>query len=350
MIHVFTAAAPNYIGKVRTLFHSVREHHPEFVLHLVLADIEGDSIDLGDEPFDDIVLATELLEESHPGWLFSHNLVELSTAIKGAAALRLLTEKEADLVLYFDPDMVLFSRLDDLLKTLESSSAVLTPHLTEPEETTDAILDNEICALRHGVFNLGFLGVRDCSEGRKLIRWWRDRLAQFCRADIDSGLFTDQRWMDLAPCFLSQLAILRDPRFNVAPWNIGRRELTGTFDEGFRVDGRPLGFYHFSGFDSGAHEAMTNKYAPGNRSVSMLTEWYRRRTEILGGELQHQPWRLGHFDDGDPITDLQRRIYRERPDLQQAFPDPFMAGTNGDSYRSWFQTQAAAEYPELFAQ
>lgn len=345
MIHVFTAAAPNYLGKVRALFSSLRRFHPELVLHLALADRSAGGLDLAAEPFDDLILASELPEGREPGWLFSHSVVEISTAIKGAVACRLLEEPGAEKVFYLDPDIVVFSRLDGLIEALDGASAVLTPHLSDPELTDEAIADHEICSLRHGVFNLGFLGIANNPEGRRVAGWWRDRLSRYCHADIARGLFTDQRWFDLAPCFFPAVRVVRDTRYNVAPWNINQRRLEGSFDEGFRVDGEPLGFYHFTGFDSGAHAAVVGKYAPGNRAVAELIDWYRRRTAHLAGTAPVE-WQLGRFDDGALISDLHRRVYRARPDLQQAFPDPFAVG-GGVSYRRWFRDNAAREHPDL---
>ena len=343
MIRVFTSAAPNYLGKVRTLFASVRKHHPELALHLVLADLPPLSTTAETEGALSILSLADLGLDD-PAWLFSHSTVELCTAIKARALELLLALPDTEAVLYLDPDIVLFSRLDDLIESLRQSSIVLTPHLLEPEADLDAILDNEICALRHGVFNLGFVGVRNTEEGGRFVAWWRDRLARFCRAEPETGLFTDQRWMDFAPCYFGALTVLRDSRFNVAPWNLSRRRVAGNFDQGFTVDGKPLGFYHFTGFDSGAHDAMLGKYAPGNRSLRMLAEWYRRRSKHLAPpELD---WRLGRFADGVPIQLIHRLIYRGRPDLARAFPDPFLADGRG-SFRFWFEHQAPTEYPEL---
>jgi hypothetical protein len=343
MIRVFTSAAPNYLGKVRTLISSLKKHHPEFALHLVLADWLPLSTDAAAEGVDSILSLTDLATD--PAWLFSHSTVELCTAIKARALELLLAEDDTEAVLYLDPDIVLFSRLDDLVARLRESSIVLTPHLLEPETELDAILDNEICALRHGVFNLGFVGVRNTPEGGRFVSWWRERLDRFCRAEPESGLFTDQKWMDFAPCYFSELNVLRDSRFNVAPWNLSRREVGGNFDQGFTVDGKPLGFYHFTGFDSGAHDAMVAKYAPDNRALRMLADWYRRRSRALAPPAAIE-WRLGQFSDGAPIQPIHRLIYRRRPDLSSAFPDPFLAA-GGGSYRHWFEHQAPHEYPEL---
>jgi hypothetical protein len=344
MIRVFTSAAPNYLGKVRTLFSSLKKHHPEFALHLVLADLPPLPTDAEAEGIQSVLSLADLATDDR-AWLFSHSTVELCTAIKARALELLLAEDDTEAVLYLDPDIVLFSRLDDLLDRLRESSIVLTPHLLEPETELDAILDNEICALRHGVFNLGFAGVRNTAEGRRFVSWWGERLNRFCRAEPETGLFTDQKWMDFAPCYFGELHVLRDSRFNVAPWNLSRRRVAGNFDQGFTVDGKPLGFYHFTGFDSGAHDAMMEKYAPGNRALRMLAEWYRRRSRALSPEAPPD-WRLGCFSDGAPIQPIHRHLYRRRPDLSGAFPDPFFADGFG-SYRHWFEHQAPEEYPEL---
>ena len=72
------------------------------------------------------------------------------------------------------------------------------------------------------------------------------------------GYFVDQRWFDLAPGFLSDLAIVRDPQYNLAYWNLHERQLEYT-DGIYSVDGRPLGFFHFSGFDP-AHPPVLSRH------------------------------------------------------------------------------------------
>ena len=65
------------------------------------------------------------------------------------------------------------------------------------------------------MFNLGFLAVRNCPEGQRLARWWAERLKMACWDNPEMGLFTDQRWMDLAPALFPTIGILHDPGITV---------------------------------------------------------------------------------------------------------------------------------------
>lgn len=343
-IHVFTSAAFNYIPKVRLLFESLRRHHPEFVLHLALADRLHPELDLSREPFDHVTGVEELDIPNATRWIFCHRIVELATAIKPFMLAKLLARDDCEKVLYMDPDTVAFSRLDDVLAALDDRSIVLTPHLTLPEQSLEAVMDNEISCLKHGIYNLGFVGVKADAEGRDFAGWWGERIYRFCRDDIKNGLFTDQRWIDLVPAFFAGTGILRTPRLNVATWNLRRRTLEGTMRDGIRVNGEPLGFYHFTGFDSGAHKAMAEKHGGGNATVAELVAWYLDMTARLAQDpLAKVQWAYSSFSDGTPISPAQRIVYRDRSDLQEAFPEPFQA----TGYLAWWGLQGRLEYPGL---
>ena len=344
-IHVFTSAALNYVPKVRMLYESLRTHHPEFVLHLALADHAPAAKALAGEPFDHLIALDELEIPAWRGWSFCHRIVELATAIKPFVLARLLARPDCGAVLYMDPDTVAFSRLDDIVAALQECSILLTPHQTVPETTLAAVMDNEICSLKHGVYNLGFIGVAADATGARFAEWWSRRVYHFCRADIPNGLFTDQRWIDLVPAFFDGVAIMRSSRHNVAPWNLTTRTVSRAGDGTYTVDGEPLGFYHFTGFDSGAHALMATKNSAGDATVRDLVRWYEERTRVAATDLlAAAPWGFGAFSNGEPIIDAQRLVYRERVDLQRAFPDPYDAG----GYLPWWNAQGRIEYPALF--
>jgi hypothetical protein len=179
-MHIFTSVTANYLPKAAALAHSVKRVHPDAVFHVVLCDKQPVCSSATMDAFDTIINITQLSIPNLHSWIFKHRLVELCTAVKGTAFQYIADRMGAERIYYFDPDIVVLSRLDGLERKLDRNSILLTPHMIEPESDVQAILDNEICCLRHGVYNLGFLAVRTAGQGRRFIDWWADRLLQFC--------------------------------------------------------------------------------------------------------------------------------------------------------------------------
>jgi len=347
-IHVFTSLGLNYLPKARALFRSLRKNHPEFILHLALADEARGLINVESEPFDNVIPLSSLEIPHWRGWAFCHDIVELATAIKPFVLRKLLNREDCSKVIYFDPDIVVFSRLDDILKSLDEMNILLTPHQIVPESSLEGVIDNEISSLKRGVYNLGFIGVRANDEGRRFVEWWSKRVYHFCRMEIYHGLFTDQRWVDLVPAFFNGVGIIRSPRHNVAPWNLTTRNLSGSLLDGFQVDGEPLGFYHFTGFDKGDHEYMATKVDGNNESLKKLIRWYINDTiQSSKDPVAKTKWAFGYFSTGESISIAQRLVYRERPDLQSMFKDPFDNSTE-PTYLKWWLKKGKLRYPDLF--
>lgn len=338
-MHFFTSITTNYLPKARILAKSVNRYCPDSQFTLVIADKLPQDFNFDNEPFDQILFIDDLNipVDNLKQWIFKHSVVELCTAIKGQAFCLLLEQASHDKVIYMDPDTVVFSNLSDLEKRLEEHSVVLTPHLTEPEKTTRGIMDNEVCALQHGTYNLGFLAIKNTTEGLKFARWWRDRLIDYCYDDIPNGLFTDQKWANLAPAFFDDIYIERNPGYNVATWNLSNRIIMKKGNE-YHVNGYPLMFYHFSGFDSGAQEAMLNVYGSSNAAFE-LRKWYIEALKSEGqSTLGETPVVYDYFSNGETITKMHRYVMRTRQDVSESFKDkdPFIA-ESPNSYYEWFK-------------
>lgn len=339
--HLFTSITANYLPKARVLAQSAKRQAVDVHFHLLLCDDYPPEVDPAAEPFDSIINVTELPIPNREAWLFGHTVVEMCTAVKALGFLEIARRHQAEKIFYFDPDMVILSGLDGLIERLDRRSLLLTPHVSEPEQSLDAVIDNEIASLKHGVFNLGFLGVRTSAEGMRFLNWWAERLRYFCHDDIAGGLFTDQRWLDLAPAFFEDIAILREPIYNVATWNLTHRPVTGSLEQGLAINGEPISFYHFSGFDGGAQEIMLKKYADAGSVLFDLRRWYIGECRRMGQkELGSRRCRYDTFDNGERIIRAQRILYRSRPDLQRVFPNPFQ--TQGDSYYDWYRLNVAS--------
>jgi hypothetical protein len=342
-VHFFTSITCNYIPKARVLAHSVKQHVPGAVFHLLLCDRPPEDFDLDKEDFDHLILLDDLDIDNKAAWIFKRGVVELCTAVKGLGFQEIFRRFDPDKVIFFDPDIALFSNVDLIEQALNQHSILLTPHLTEPEQAYSAVLDNEVSCLKYGVFNLGFLAVRNTSQGMSFVNWWSERLRDFCFDDKQSGLFTDQKWVDLALAFFPDIGILREPQCNVSTWNLSHRRATGDITSGIQINQRPLCFYHFSGLDSGAQKVMLEVYGEHSPVLLQLRNWYLQQCKQMGQkQLGQAPCHYQFYDNGDEISPAERLLYRYREELAERFPDPYACPDSGDSYQNWYRRQGGA--------
>lgn len=336
----FTSINFGYLDRARVLGQSLKEQHPEWTVVLGLSDKvpDGFVFDIENEPFDRVVTIDELGIDDLEAWVFKHDVVELCTAVKAPMLMKFLAEGW-EKIFYLDPDIAVFNRLDPLVTALDHSSVVLTPHQLAPEEEEHAVVDNEICSLAHGTYNLGFLAVRNDEVGNQVAKWWWDRLKVYCIDDKARGIFVDQKWFDLAPALFDRVHICRDPGYNVASWNLSHRRLE-IRDEGAFVNGDfPLSFFHFTKLGP-VGDAATARYAGDNIEVHEIWAWYRRQVEAnVAVGLPKGWWAYGSFGDGTKISKAIRLLYRDRGDLQRAFSTPFSDPSDG--LRHWIAHNTA---------
>lgn len=337
----FTSITFSYLNRARVLGASLRKHHPDWRLFVCITDKPppGFVFDPASEPYDAVLYADELGIPEFSQWLFKMNVVEACTAVKGFVLDKLLSEG-ADQVFYLDPDIAVFNSLDPLIAELERNSVLLTPHQLAPDDDYQAVIDNEICSLAHGAYNLGFVGVKNDENGRQFARWWRDRCLEFCYDEKSRGLFVDQKWCDLAPALFDGVRVLRDPGYNVASWNLSRRQISFTPDGGCVVNERyPLRFFHFTKLGP-IGDTMTRRYAKDNIEVFELWAWYKRMiVDATDDRIPASWWHYGVYSDGEKISEEARHLYRHRKDLHAAFPDPFAA----EGYKAWWGAETAKQ-------
>jgi hypothetical protein len=328
----------SYLNRARVLFQTLRRFHPGWELVALITDEPpaGFAFDPANEPFDRVVWASDLGIEGFQGWLFKHDVVEVCTAVKGPF-IHQACSSGADAVIYLDPDTALFAPLDPLVAWLEDHDILLTPHLIDPNDEPAAILDNDLSASRTGIFNLGFVAIRTTGEGARFAKWWNDRLLSYCYDDMPNGLFVDQRWCDHVPALFDKVKVVRDPGYNVASWNLSRRTVAVQKDGRITVNGSPLRFWHFTKLGP-LGDTMTKRYAGQNFPVYEIWAWYKRQvTDATDETIPQRWWAYDRFADGQPIEKAQRVLYRERADLQAAYPDPFAAGEG--SYKQWLEQE-----------
>ncbi len=304
---LFTIVSANYIAFAATLMQSVRRFHPDMPRYIILADAprQFEGLDLAAE----LIACDDLGIELIGNMKLWYSVIELNTAIKPFTFQYLFTRRGFHAAIYLDPDIELYAPLDSVLSGMLDHSLVLTPHMTKPLQ--DGKHPSDLSIMKSGVHNLGFVAVRNDEDGCALVRWWCERLYAHCRVDVPGNIFTDQRWMDLAPAFVERTLLLRDPGYNLAYWNLVHRTVTRSDEGVWQVDGQPLAFFHFSGIDPedpASFSRHQNRFTIATLGVvAGLCAGYRGRV-LANGWLATRtiPYGFARFDDGEPILDAMR--------------------------------------------
>lgn len=317
-----TSICGNYLPKAAVLATSLKKNNPKAKFICCLLEKDVKPFKEFEQYFDEIVLAKNLEIEDFNNFIFRHRIVEASTAVKPSLLKYLMKNFNEEKFIYLDPDIRVYGEFTLLEEKLDRKPIVLTPHLTNICSSFDSILVNEINgSYRYGIYNLGFIALKKCDEGLKLLDWWEERLNIACYSDIlNKGIFTDQKWMDLAPAYFD-VEILKDNGYNVAPWNLSERKVYES-NNILKVNDTNLTFFHFSGLDSGANTKMLEKY--GNELVIFLQQEYIKETYKFGQkEFSNSKWSYDYYIDGKKIEDKERLLLRF---FNNKFDNPFTKG------------------------
>ena len=322
---VFTIASRNYAAQVSVLLQSLARFEPKCVPVVIATDGPMAQADIASK----VIEVGEFLPD-HLLMALYYDAVEFNTAVKPSAFDYIFKKFGAEKVVYLDPDVVLFDSIAPVFEALDHANIALTPHLHAPLGAGG--MPDDLTILRSGSFNLGFLGLRQSAESTRFLAWWRRNCRFDCRVDPLAGLFTDQRWIDLAPGLFSDAAILRDPGLNLAYWNLGGRSL-GHAGEGWIVDGYPLRFFHFSGY-SPLRPSVLSKYQdriwpePGTPLDQLLREYGHNLTEAGYAAASATPYAYFTLGDGRKLTRLMRRAILHEVRSGGGFEDPLGARTS----------------------
>ena len=258
--------------------------------------------------FDKLILVEDHEIPFFKSWIFRLDVVEASTAVKPFALCLLL--EEFSHVTYLDPDIIVYSRLDELFLDDGDWDISLTPHQTQHQNDSWLIESTELESARWGIYNLGFLSVKSTSNGKKIASWWKDRCYSYCMAEPERGLFTDQRLFDAAPALFDGVRILKHPGYNVATWNISHRKVT-FLDSELKVNGLPLRFCHFTKASHiGAH-ALQRMTLSDNYFEDLFYSYVaqlQHRKEVL--KTTESPWHYGFYANGVAVEKSDRVKHR----------------------------------------
>ena len=327
MIAACTIVSPNYLAFARVLSASYLAHHSEHRFFVLVVADTADPAPFQDTSFEPVMLH-ELGLDDLRGEAMKYDILELNTNVKPAFMAYLLERHSLDQLVYLDPDVLVLHPLTPVFTALDrGATAVLTPHITAP--VYDGRSPSEQDHLYNGTYNLGFIALRRSAEAERLLAWWSARCLALGFSEGRTGLFVDQKWMNLAPGLFEDVSILRDPGCNMAYWNLQERTLTPA-GSGYCVNGAvPLCFFHFSGIapaEAGQLSKHTNRFTLADRPdlLALFAGYRAALLDARDSAAESIPYGFDHLSDGIVITRLARRIYSRHQARWQG-TDPFDA-------------------------
>ena len=255
---------------------------------------------------------------------FKYDITELSTSLKPYLAK--LNLENNDKVIFFDPDIYIFFKINSILEDLDECSILLTPHYTKPEP--DHWENSDIGMMRFGSFNLGFFGVRSTSQSHEFLDWWHNRCMRFCFFETQFGLSTDQKWLSIAPCFYSNIKISFNLGYNMAFWNLHERCLYKDKNGNLMVNNKdPLIFFHFSSFDENQTSNLSTRPIIDKKNINDILKCismeYGESQLSYKSKIENFKYGYDYMSDGKYISPTLRRAYASiLPELDKDH-DPF---------------------------
>jgi hypothetical protein len=386
-VHVVTLATAPTLPQARVLARSVHAHEPDWSVTVALVGGSPQAL-AAEEPFE-VVAASDVIGPDLPGLVQHHSGHDLFALLAPRLLLWCCAQGRVP-ALHLAPTTWVCGPLDPVRAALERQGSVLVPRAagTLPDDGLDP---SHLRLIEEGRLASGFIGVDGSEQSREFLQWWSQRLSDtLSHFGLDSSPRVepdDRRWahqfLDLAPARFGAAA-LDDPGCNLSMWNLHQHSLERR-EEGIVVDGQvPLRFLDLAGFEPDSPYRL-NVEATRIRASRLpilrdLLRDYARELEEAGWRDLERRLEVGRqLANGMVFTDRLRtlhaealaagesfgdifaaegtrafiawlhgpapegagagisrylyRVYRDRPDLPQVYPD--LEGPDGTHFAAW---------------
>lgn len=171
-------------------------------------------------------------------------------------------EPDADWITYLDGDLYFFASPDAVYDELTGATVAIIPHRYAPNLTKRHVF---------GVYNVGWVGMRNDPDGIAVIRWWRERCIEWCYDHVDGERYADQGYLSSFSTLSTRVKSVDHVGANLAPWNIANYRVEYR-DGRVMIDAsHPLIFFHFQGLRRGLRWFFFNSHrifgAPFSRDI-----------------------------------------------------------------------------------
>jgi glycosyltransferase involved in cell wall biosynthesis len=371
-MRIGTVVSAATLARARVLADGVSRHHPGTRLQAVcLTPTEPD------EPFDVLRLGDLGLPVPDPPPL--HAWGPLGALLR-PALVRFLLQGGAERALFLDPAVDVIAPLETLAAALDVHPLVVAARV-DGELPDDDMRPRTIDLYRAGWISSACLAATNSSEARECLDWLIDGIR------VSSIATTEERlahWLDLLPArFVDVVGVLEDHGMLASVWNLHARTVRRAANGRYFVDHVPLRTVHFDGFDPdrpfwlsrlGDRVRVVERQAllelclsyaerlraAEGRDVMRLDDVGRPLANgmAFAGRVKHlydeallagedfgdvfspagterfMAWLRQPADKGGAagINRFLYRVYWERPDLADAYPD---LDTGGEAFAGW---------------
>ena len=243
---ICTLLDKNYLFRALALYDSLREHCPQFTLWVLCMDEKSyellQKLNLKDIR---LIRLSEVEDNRLKSVKPTRTGTEYCWMFSSSLPLYLL-EKNPDMkmITYIDADIYLYDSIETIYNEFGNNSIMIIPHNSSKE--------NKWREKTSGIYNVGMMIFRNDSNGLEALKWWKDRVIEWCFSRYEDRKYGDQLYLNDWPTRFRDVYVLLDPGTNVASWNIGRYAFSE--NEG-KIIGKeketsktfPLIFYHFHG-------------------------------------------------------------------------------------------------------
>lgn len=254
----FTISTYDRMSQSKVLGDSFLKHNPNYEFIIVIVDDIDGNIDTGYQT----IFAKDIFVPGFKDKFERYTKGEICFTMKPFAFLHIFNYLNVDKVIYLDNDILVLNEFTEVDNSLIEYDILLTPHICKKIFEYDFILTT-------GLFNAGFLAIKNSENSFNFLKWWSKRLEQKCEKSFDKGLFYDQKWLDLSIVLFQNVKIIKNEGYNVAYWNLEERNLKN-INGCYKVNDKDLVFYHFAGFE---FDDKITKY--GNKLSDNLKESVR---------------------------------------------------------------------------
>jgi glycosyltransferase involved in cell wall biosynthesis len=379
-----TTATWATLPHARVLADALREDQPDVALSVLLLAPGGPS----DEPFE-LLRVDDFEAAGAERLLAEHRWHDLSLLMLPHVLTRLLAEGSGRAV-YLAAEVDVIAPLSPVADALDRGGVALCPRVANGMPP-DGLRPDPDQLERAGRISPALVAVEESGVASRFLHWWSDRLATIASAPSPAGEPPDAiharreltRTLDLAPATFEEIQLVTDPGCAVSYWNLHERRLWGEAQSPMVDDGR-LRFMHFEGFVPTQPSWLSTRgdrvRVPDEPLLGELCDSYARRLAEAGwtdlrrrddvGALLPNGMsfddRLSHLhaealtagaelgdvfepEGAERFVDWLRepaphgaahginrytyRVYQERPDLPEAYPD--IDGADGPGFAGW---------------